>query len=84
MTEHERRVNDGDIKAYENNDVANLHGKLPGFGGGPEAERQRSVVERALGGGGLAASPGKADVVIDRGMKRTVAQGQGGVAQPSN
>jgi len=39
MTEHERRVNDNDIKAYEAMDTVNLHGKLPGFGGGHEAER---------------------------------------------
>jgi hypothetical protein len=39
MSEHERRVNDKDIKAYEENDTNNLHGKLPGFGGAYEAER---------------------------------------------
>ena len=39
MTEHERRVNDNDIKAYETMDTGNIHGKLPGFGGGHEAER---------------------------------------------
>lgn len=31
MTEHERRVNDKDIKAYEIVDTKNLYGKLPGF-----------------------------------------------------
>jgi hypothetical protein len=31
MTEHERRVNDADIKAYEDYDTR-LHGKLPGIG----------------------------------------------------
>jgi hypothetical protein len=31
MTEHERRVNDKDIKAYEVVDNKTLHGKLPGF-----------------------------------------------------
>ena len=41
MTEHERRVNDRDIKAYEQMDTVNLYGKLPGFGGGHEADRQR-------------------------------------------
>ena len=31
MTEHERRVNDKDIKAYEIVDTKNLYGKLPGY-----------------------------------------------------
>ena len=54
MTEHERRVNDNDIKAYEAFDTGNLHAKgLPGFGGGHEAERQRAALERALGGSPL-------------------------------
>ena len=39
MTEHERSVNDNDIKAYEAMDTGNIHGKLPGFGGAHEAER---------------------------------------------
>jgi len=50
MTEHERRVNDRDIRAYEDHDTQNLYGKLPGFGGTHEAERQRTMVERNLGG----------------------------------
>jgi hypothetical protein len=33
MTEHERRVNDKDIQAYEQVDNKNLYGKLPGFRG---------------------------------------------------
>ena len=33
MTEHERRVNEKDIKAYEQVDNKNLYGKLPGFRG---------------------------------------------------
>lgn len=33
MTEHERRVNDRDIKAYEYQDTKNLYSKVPGFGG---------------------------------------------------
>ena len=33
MTEHERLVNDRDIKAYEKMD-GNLNSKLPGFGNG--------------------------------------------------
>ena len=28
MTEHERRVNDKDIEAYENYDTSNIYGKL--------------------------------------------------------
>lgn len=31
MTEHERRINDGDIKAYEEMDTKVLHAKIPGF-----------------------------------------------------
>lgn len=31
MTEHERRVNDADIRAYQNVDVTNLYGKIPGY-----------------------------------------------------
>lgn len=31
MTEHERRVNDADIKAYENMDTQNLNSKIPGI-----------------------------------------------------
>ena len=38
MTEHERRVNDADIKAYEDQD-GQLFGKLPGIGVSHEAER---------------------------------------------
>jgi len=76
MTEHERRVNDNDIKAYEVMDTNNIHGKLPGFGGGYEAERMQRAVERSLGGHGPGASPGKADVVIDGGIKRTLGQAQ--------
>ena len=48
MTEHERRVNDRDIKAYEQMDTDNIYGKLPGFGGAHEAEKQRRMVERSL------------------------------------
>ena len=33
MTEHERRVNDKDIKAYEIQDNQNIYGRLPGFRG---------------------------------------------------
>lgn len=33
MSEHERRVNDKDIKAYEYNDTSNLYAKVPGFSG---------------------------------------------------
>ena len=70
MTEHERRVNDNDIKAYEVGDTNNIHGKLPGFGGAHEAERMQRAVERSLGGLGPGASPGKAEVVIGGGVKR--------------
>lgn len=33
MSEHERRVNDRDIKAYEHKDTHNLYSKVIGFGG---------------------------------------------------
>jgi hypothetical protein len=55
MTEHERLVNDRDIRAYEDMDTHNLYGKLPGFGGVHEAQRQKQIVERNLGNN---ASPG--------------------------
>ena len=31
MTEHERRVNDADIRAYQNVDQEHLHHKIPGL-----------------------------------------------------
>jgi len=36
MTEHERRVNDKDINAFQVEEK-NIYGKLPGFGGSYEA-----------------------------------------------
>ena len=39
MTEHERRVNDKDIKAYEQQDTANLYSKVVGFGGDKKLEK---------------------------------------------
>ena len=33
MSEHERRVNDKDIKAYENRDTHNLYSQIPGIKG---------------------------------------------------
>ena len=69
MTEHERRVNDKDITAYENYDMNHIYGKLPGFGGSHEANRQQQMVARNFGGG--AASPTQvnrnSDVVIQNG-----------------
>lgn len=41
MTEHERKVNDRDIRAYEDHDNVNIYGKLPGFGGLRDAQRQK-------------------------------------------
>ncbi len=38
MTEHERKVNEKDIKAYEDQSKE-IYGKLPGFGGSYEAEK---------------------------------------------
>ena len=48
MTEHERKVNDDDIEAYQNQEF-NIYGKLPGFGGSHERERQTSLVNNNLG-----------------------------------
>lgn len=31
MTEHERRVNDGDIRAFVNQDKEHLYSKVPGY-----------------------------------------------------
>ena len=31
MTEHERRVHDADIRAYQNTDVNNIYHKIPGY-----------------------------------------------------
>lgn len=39
MSEHERRVNDRDIKAYEYQDTENLYAKVPGFGGDNKLEK---------------------------------------------
>ena len=39
MTEHERRVNDKDIKAYEQKDTLNLYSKVIGFGGDQKLEK---------------------------------------------
>jgi hypothetical protein len=33
MTEHERRVNDGNLRAYMNQDALTLEGKIPGYRG---------------------------------------------------
>ena len=66
MTEHERRVNDRDIRAYEDRDTQNIYGKLPGFGGTHEAERQRSIVERNLGDKGTPQKVSqKAEIVLN-------------------
>lgn len=70
MTEHERRVNDRDIRAYEDHDTQNLYGKLPGFGGTHEAERQRAIVERNLGDKGTPQKVSqKAEIVLNQGRK---------------
>ena len=41
MTEHERLVNDKDIKAYEDQNINDLYGKLPGFGGGARSSKTK-------------------------------------------
>ena len=73
MTEHERRVNDPDIQAYEDQ-KQELHGKLPGVGVSYETEKQQKYVQGALG----RRSPGqyniKADVVIGQGQQNAYGQ----------
>ena len=64
MTEHERRVNDADIKAYEDYD-SKLHGKLPGIGVSHETEKQKKYIEGALGKRSPASYSRKADITID-------------------
>ena len=64
MTEYERLVNDRDIKAYEEMDNQNIYGKLPGFGGAYEADRQKKIIERAMVNGSPAQFSKNADVVI--------------------
>ena len=46
MTEHERMVNDKDIKSYERMDL-NMHSKIPGFGNG--YDKQKMMIERSVG-----------------------------------
>lgn len=82
MTEHERRVNDKDIKAYEENDTNHLHGKLPGFGGAYEAERQRAMVQRSIGNSSPMQFSNNADIMISNGVKTTV--GGTGVGQSNS
>jgi len=43
MTEHERSVNDRDIRAYESMDTKNLYGKLPGFRGHEQAMQDKYI-----------------------------------------
>ena len=70
MTEHERRVNNGDIQAYEDQNTNKIHGMLPGFGGTHEHERQRAIVERNLGNNGTPLKVStKAEVVLNQGRK---------------
>ena len=45
MTEHERRVNDRDIKAYEHLDTKNLYSKVVGFGGD---NKQEKYIDKSL------------------------------------
>lgn len=64
MTEHERRVNDDDLRAFEQQKPT-ISGKLPGFGGGHEVLRQQRLIEGALGNKSPAHYSSKADVVIE-------------------
>lgn len=90
MTEHERLVNDKDIKAYEDMDTNNLYGKLPGFGGVHEAQRQKQIVQRTLGNASPAQFSSKADVFItgerrsmDVAGRHSMSPGYGSPQQPN-
>jgi hypothetical protein len=50
MSEHERLVNDRDIKAYENMET-NIYAKVPGFSQSHEATKQRQIMDRWVGMG---------------------------------
>lgn len=41
MTEHERRVNDRDIQAYEDCDTSNLYSKIPGIKGNEQEAKEK-------------------------------------------
>jgi len=43
MTEHERRVNDKDIKAYENRDTQNIYSQIPGIKGHDQQLQEKYV-----------------------------------------
>ncbi len=47
MTEHERRVNDADIRAYQSVDVENLYHKIPGIRRYGE-DAQENYIEKAF------------------------------------
>ena len=63
MSEHERRVNDKDIKAYEGHEKK-IYGVLPGFGGRRETEMQQKLIEGSLGRSSPSTINKKADIVI--------------------
>jgi len=56
MTEHERRVNDKDIQAFEVADTKNLYGKLPGFRS-HEQDLQNKYLEKMFQNNGGAQMP---------------------------
>ena len=66
MTEHERKVNDNDIEAYENMENK-IYGQLPGMGGSYERDRQLKMVNSNIGRGSSMMSHHNknAEVVID-------------------
>jgi hypothetical protein len=64
MTEHERRVNNNDINAFQE-EKKEIFGKLPGFGGRREAEVQQKILDNALGRRSPASFSRKADVYIE-------------------
>jgi hypothetical protein len=66
MTEHERKVNDNDIEAYENMENK-VYGQIPGMGGSYERDRQLKMVNSNMGRGGsmMAQHSKHAEVIID-------------------
>lgn len=71
MTEHERRVNDKDIKAYEYQDTHNLYSKVPGFGGDNRLEKyidkSMNIEGQSQGSPIKPSEPSKLDVTSEKG-----------------
>jgi hypothetical protein len=63
MSEHERRVNDRDINAYQGQEEK-IYGNVPGFGALNDKVKQQQMIQQHMGKRSPAYSK-KADVVID-------------------